>query len=52
MYKFAGLTTIVSKDLNLYSRQTYDILKMMGNVGGLFSSIMMLFKFVMEIHSD
>lgn len=34
-YKIAGLQINLSHDLNIYSRQTYDVLMFLGEVGGL-----------------
>jgi hypothetical protein len=50
-YKFIGVQINPSFDLAVYSRQTYDILKLIGDVGGLASGMISLFFFFATTYS-
>ena len=47
MYKFNGVTFERSSQVTIYERQTYNMLELLGDVGGLFDGLKQIFEFLL-----
>ena len=51
-WKVCGITSQIVPDQTYFARTSYDVLRMLGDVGGLFGSIQLIFSFLMKFTAE